>query len=165
MQSGLDYTILAANYFMEVWLSPALGFDYVNAKARIYGEGTNALSWVSFRDVGDIAIQSLDTDASRKQTLTVGGPEALSPRGVVEIFQDVSGRRFEIETVPESALLEQREKATDPLSYSFASLMLTYAAGCVSDVRETLSMLPVRLTSVREYATGVTAEGAARATK
>ena len=34
--SGLDFTIIQASWFMEVWLSPALGFDYANAAARIF---------------------------------------------------------------------------------------------------------------------------------
>ena len=38
-ESGLNYTILQPTYFMDVWLSPALGFDYPNTKATIYGEG------------------------------------------------------------------------------------------------------------------------------
>jgi NADH dehydrogenase len=42
--SGLTYTILWGNFFMEVWLSPALGFDFPNAKATIYGSGRNKLS-------------------------------------------------------------------------------------------------------------------------
>jgi hypothetical protein len=29
---------------MQVWLSVALGFDYQNAKARIYGSGQNKIS-------------------------------------------------------------------------------------------------------------------------
>jgi uncharacterized protein YbjT (DUF2867 family) len=37
--SGLTYTILRPSYFIEVWLSPALGFDVANARARIYGAG------------------------------------------------------------------------------------------------------------------------------
>lgn len=45
---GLNFTIIQASWFMEVWLSPALGFDYVNATSRIYGPGTNPISWVSF---------------------------------------------------------------------------------------------------------------------
>ena len=28
--SGMSYTILQASYFMEVWLTPALGFDAAN---------------------------------------------------------------------------------------------------------------------------------------
>ena len=45
--SGLTYSILQASYFMEVWLSPALGFDFPNARATIYGTGRNAISWIS----------------------------------------------------------------------------------------------------------------------
>ena len=35
--SGLAYTILQASYFMEVWLSPALGFDVAKGAVKIYG--------------------------------------------------------------------------------------------------------------------------------
>ena len=37
-ESGMNYTILQPSFFMEVWLSPALGFDAANATAQIYGE-------------------------------------------------------------------------------------------------------------------------------
>lgn len=37
--SSLNYTILQPTNFMEVWLSPALGFDATNATAQIYGAG------------------------------------------------------------------------------------------------------------------------------
>ena len=53
-ESGLNYTILQPTYFMEVWLSPALGFDYPNAKATIYGEGKNKVSWIAIKDVACI---------------------------------------------------------------------------------------------------------------
>src|SRR5580658_1112000 len=52
--SSLNFTVIQASYFMEVWLSPALGFDYANTAARIYGPGTGPLSWVSFSDVAEI---------------------------------------------------------------------------------------------------------------
>ncbi len=51
-----NYTILQASFFTEVWLSPMLGFDYPNAKARIYGSGESKISWVSFRDVGEFCV-------------------------------------------------------------------------------------------------------------
>jgi len=35
--SGMTYTVLQPTCFMEVWLSPHLGFDMANAQARIYG--------------------------------------------------------------------------------------------------------------------------------
>ena len=46
-ESGMTYTILRPSYFMEVWLSPAVGFDAANAKASIYGDGQNPISWIS----------------------------------------------------------------------------------------------------------------------
>ena len=33
--TDLNFTTIQASWFMEVWLSPALGFDYLNASARI----------------------------------------------------------------------------------------------------------------------------------
>ena len=47
-QSGISYTILQPTCFMEVWLSPALGFDAANAKAQIYGSGREQLVGSSF---------------------------------------------------------------------------------------------------------------------
>src|SRR5688572_24919202 len=41
--SGVTYTILRLTFFMEVWLSPALGFDAANAKVQIYGSGEKTI--------------------------------------------------------------------------------------------------------------------------
>ena len=48
-ESRLNYTILQPTFFMEVWLSPALGFDAGHASAQIYGSGRNQISWISFK--------------------------------------------------------------------------------------------------------------------
>ncbi len=151
-QSGLTYTILQPSCFMEVWLGPALGFDFANAKAQIYGSGQNKLSWISSRDVAKFAAESLDNPAARNAVIELGGPESLSPLEVVRIFERVQGREFEIQHVPDEALLEQKKTATDPLQESFAALMLYYSAGNVIDMRETLQKFPVQLTSVKDYA-------------
>jgi NADH dehydrogenase len=151
-QSGLNYTILQPTCFMEVWLSPALGFDAANAKAQIYGAGQNKISWISLRDVAKFAVQSLDKPSARDSVIELGGPESLSPLEVVKIFEQVQGHAFEIQHVPDEALLEQKKTATDPLAESFAGLMLYYSAGSVIDMRETLQKFPVQLTSVKDYA-------------
>lgn len=151
-QSHLRYTILQPTCFMEVWLGPALGFDAANAKAQIYGSGQNTISWISYRDVAKFATESLDNPAARNAVIELGGPESLSPLEVVRIFEQVQGRAFEIQHVPDEALLEQKKAAGDPLEESFAGLMLYYSAGNVIDMRETLQKFPVQLTSVKDYA-------------
>jgi uncharacterized protein YbjT (DUF2867 family) len=152
MNSGLSYTILRPSYFMEVWLSPAVGFDYPNAKAQIYGSGENPLSLISFQDVAQFAVASLDNPAARNATIEIGGTEALSQLQVVQIFGELAGQPFEIQHVPESALAEQQKTATDPMQQSFAGLMQWYARGDAVDMEETLKAFPMHLASVRNYA-------------
>jgi NADH dehydrogenase len=150
--SGISYVILQPTFFMEVWLSPALGFDATNAQARIYGSGENKISWISYKDVAQFAVASLDRPDARNTVLDLGGPEALSPLEVVRLFEELKGQKFEVQFVPEATLKEQKESATDPLMESFAGLMLYYAQGNVVDMRETLRKFPIPLTSVGDYA-------------
>jgi len=151
-ECGLSYTVLRPSYFMEAWLGPVVGFDYSNAKARIYGAGQNPISWISLQDVAQFAIESLDNPAAQNVTLELGGPEALSPLQVVQVFEEVGGRAFDVEYVPVEALAEQQKAATDPIEQSFAGLMRCYAQGDSIDMQETLKAFPVQLTSVKAYA-------------
>ena len=66
-------------------------------------------------------------------------------------------RTFEVQYVPEEALAEQQQTATDPAQQSFAGLMQWYAKGDTTDMHETLKTFPVQLTSVRDYAQSVLA--------
>jgi uncharacterized protein YbjT (DUF2867 family) len=61
--SGLEYTILWPTFFSEVWLSPALGFDAANAKARVFGLGQNRLRWISYLDVAAFVAACVDNPA------------------------------------------------------------------------------------------------------
>ena len=151
-ESGLNYTILQPTYFMEVWLSPALGFDYPNAKASIFGEGKNKVSWIAIKDVASFAVDSLDNPAAKNRTIELGGPEALSPLEVVNIFETTKGKKFELQFVPEEALKAQRDGAQDPLSESFSTLTLGVVNGSEIDMKSILDDFPIRLTSVIDYA-------------
>lgn len=151
-QSGLDYTILQPTCFMEVWLGPAVGFDYPNAKASIYGEGKNGLSWIAIKDVASFAIASLENSMAKNKIIELGGPEALSPLEVVKIFEENSGKKFELQFVPEQALRAQKDNAQDPLQESFTALMLGVAHGGEIDMTGTLDAFPMQLISVSEYA-------------
>jgi NADH dehydrogenase len=150
--SGMTYTILRPTFFMEFWLSPTLGFDFANARATIYGTGRDAISWISLGDVAEFAVRTLNDPAGADATLELGGPEALSPMDVVRIFEEVGGKQFELQHVPEDALQAQQQSATDSLSRAFAALMLAYARGDSIAMDAMLQRYPVRLKSVREYA-------------
>jgi len=154
-ESGIPWTVIEASIFMEVWLGPHLGFDAKNARARVFGSGDRKISYVSYKNVAAIAIAAAESEDARNRSIEVGGPEALSPNEVIRIFEESSGRKFEVERVPESALKEMKSKATNPVEETFAGLMLFCAGGDEIDMRETLRRYPVRMTTVREYAEGV----------
>ena len=149
---GLAYTILQPTFFMEVWLSPAVGFDYANRKATIYGSGESPISWISFLDVARFAVACLDNPAARNATLELGGPEALNPLQVVKVFEEAGGKPFEVQRVPVEALQGQLAAATDPMQTSFTGLMIGVANGRSIDMRATLQSFPLKLKTVREYA-------------
>lgn len=153
--SGLVHTILRPSYFMEAWLSPAVGFDPANAKAAIYGTGQNPISWISLQDVAQFAVASLDHSAARNATLELGGPEAIPPIEVVKCFEQTSGRAFEVQFVPEEALEAQQAAATDPMQQSFSALMRGYALGNPMDMTATLRTFGLQLTKVEEFAKSV----------
>jgi uncharacterized protein YbjT (DUF2867 family) len=149
--SGMTPTILRPSYFMEMWLSPALGFDFAAAKATVYGSGGNRISWISLHDVAEVAARALN-DPAADATIELGGPEALSPLEVIRVFEEISGKTFEVRRVPEDALAAQRASATNSLEQAFAALMLAYANGDPIPMDETISRYQLRLTSVRDYA-------------
>lgn len=151
-ESSLNYTVLQPTYFMEVWLSPLLGFDYPNSKATIYGEGNNRISWIAIKDVAAFAVAALENPIAENKIIELGGPEALSPLETVNIFEKAKGTKFTLQFVPKEALEAQRNAAQDPLSESFATLMLGVANGSEIDMKNTLTDFPIQLTSVFDYA-------------
>lgn len=150
--SGMTYSIIKPSFFMEAWLSPGIGFDFPNAKATIYGEGKNKISWIAITDVAAFTVAAIDNPAAKNKAIEIGGPEALSPLEVVALFEKTGGRKFELQHVPVEALHGQKNAATDDMSKSFASLMLLYANGQEINMKEMLKTFPVKMNSVGDYA-------------
>ena len=150
--SGVTSTILRPSYFMEMWLSPALGFDFAAAKATLYGSGENRISWISLLDVAEVAARTANDPSAADATIELGGPEALSPLEVIRVFEEVGGKAFQVHSVPVDALAAQQASATNSLERAFAALMLAYAKGDDIPMDETVRRYQLALTSVRDYA-------------
>ncbi len=151
-KSGMNYVSLQANYFMEVWLSPALGFDFANRSARIYGDGNSPTSLVSYKDVAKAAVACLDHPTVKNRLIPLGGPAPLTQREVVRIFEKVAGADFAIEQIPQAGLEQQFAGAEDPMGKSFASLMLALSRGLPMVMEAIAGELGITLGSVEAYA-------------
>lgn len=155
--SGLAFTILRPTFYMEVWLTPTSGFDYVNHRATVYGTGHNRISWLSFHDVARFALACIDNADARNTTFELGGPEALTPLDVVGIFEQATGGSFELDFVSEQTLAHEQTSGENSWLRSVAGLRRCYADGDVVDMRQMRERFPVPMTSVRDYATRVLA--------
>jgi len=153
VSSGLDYTILRPSAFMELWLSPMLGFDVANARAQVIGEGTAPLSYISFTDVARFVVAAIDNPAALNLTIDIGGPDAVAPLEVVTIFERLTGKNFAINHIPIEGLQAQHLAAANPLEKTFAALMLEVGKGDVVRMQEPLQRFPgITLRSVEDFA-------------
>jgi len=126
-EGSMPWTVLQPSHFLEIWFSPALGFDAAHGKARVLGTGSRPMHWVSYTDVARVAVAVLEA-GPQQRALTFGGPAALSQRDVIALCERAAGRPFELEEVPEAALRAQYA-SVDALEQSFAGLMLCCSTG------------------------------------
>lgn len=147
----LSYTIVQPTHFFEIWLSPALGFDPAHGSARVFGGGLAPYSWVSFYDVARFAVKASDGGKMAGLVLPLAGPDTLSQREVIAMFEEQGAGPIAVEDVPGAVLEEQLKTATDPLHEAYAALMLAVVQGVRIDARPQLELLPGQLRTVRQY--------------
>jgi uncharacterized protein YbjT (DUF2867 family) len=153
-QSGMIYTILRPSYFMEVWLSPAVGFDSSAHKAQIYGTGDQPISWISFKDVAKFIVEAVTNPAACDSIIELGGLEALTPHQVIMLFEEKIGAKFEVSHVPVEALQGQQSTVEDPMQKSFTGLMINYAFGDPIPMDQTLLTYPLRMITLKQFIAG-----------
>ena len=152
LAAKMRFTILRPSYFMEMWLSPALGFDPASGRARIYGSGEAKVSYISLHDVVAFALAVAADPSHPSAFLEMGGPEPISQLDAVATFERLFGKKCELEKVPLGAL-EDQHRSPDPLQKTFAALMIGYAKGdVVHGSVETARTYGVTLRSVSDYA-------------
>jgi uncharacterized protein YbjT (DUF2867 family) len=137
---------------MEAWLSAMVGFDALSGKVNLCGSGTNPVAFISLKDVAKFVVECLTSPNAKNAILELGGPENVKPLDVVKTFEEVLGKKIEIQNIPEEVLQGQLAGATEPMQKSFAGLMCCMANGDFIDMKEVLKKFPVKLTSVKEFA-------------
>jgi NADH dehydrogenase len=150
--AGMAYTILRPSYFLEMWLGPALGWDFAAGTARVLGSGEQRVNWISARDVVAAIVACVDNPQAHGQTIELGGPEALSPLEVVRLARSITGTEITVERVPAEELERQAHEAAGTDAAIFPSLMLVQTRG------DEIAAAPEWLrpqTTVEDYLRGV----------
>lgn len=95
-ESSMEWTILAPNLFMESWAMGVVGGPIAHGQpVTLVGSADRKHSFISAGDVAKFAVAVVDGEAARNEYLPLGGPEPLSWRDVVSVFERVLGRDVE----------------------------------------------------------------------
>ena len=144
--SGMGYTILAPNAYMEVWPALVVGMPAVQGQpVTLIGEGRRRHSFISNRDVAAFALAAVDNPEARNQYLAIGGPEPLTWRDVVATYERVLERPISVEFV---AAGEPVPGLPDPMPTLLTS-METYDSAIEMD--EISRTFDVQLTTLETF--------------
>jgi uncharacterized protein YbjT (DUF2867 family) len=98
--SGLPYTILAPNGYMEVWVGLVVGMPAMMGQpVTIVGGGRRKHAFISVGDVAAFILAAIGNPAAINQKLLLGGPHPFSFRDAVAIYERVLGHRIQVSSV------------------------------------------------------------------
>lgn len=98
-RSPMRRVVVRPDAFQDIHLAPMGRFDVRAGKASVFGHGDTKRRWVATEDVAAlVAAVTLETDPP--DTVTIGGPEAISRNEAVAIAERVTGRQFKVQRMP-----------------------------------------------------------------
>src|SRR5688572_21457486 len=98
--SGMTWTVLQPNAFMDVWFGMLIEMPLFSGQpVTLVGESRRRHAFVAEQDVAAFAIAAVDHPAARNATLVIGGPEALTLREAVQAYEDAGAPRRPIRSV------------------------------------------------------------------
>lgn len=96
--SGLGYTHLRPNFFMQVFAAPPLLGQVMGRVLRLPAADAR-LSYVDTRDIADVAVAALTDSAHVGKAYTLTGPESLDHHAVARHLSTAAGWRITYEPV------------------------------------------------------------------
>jgi uncharacterized protein YbjT (DUF2867 family) len=101
--SRLREVIVRPDLFQEIWLSPLAQFDWAAGKVVIFGKGETPTRYVATDDVAE-AVARLTLAADPPKLVELGGPDPLTRKQAVEVFDRALGEPIRRRHVPRSAV-------------------------------------------------------------
>ena len=155
-ESGLAHTIVAANCFMDIMFAVVVGDRLMAGQpVTLVGEGRRRHSFVAARDVAAFAVAAVNHPAAVNRRIAIGGPEALSWRDVVGVYERALGRTATVQWIAPGELLPDL-----PPVPGLAPLVSGLMAGLEAfdspvDMTDTASTFGVTSTSVADFVASV----------
>jgi len=105
-ESGLTYTILMPNLYMEIWFPNIVGRAAAAGRpVTLIGEGRRKHSMISATDVAAFAVAAAGNQLAYNRVLVLGGPHPVTWHDVIAAHERVQGRRIEVRYLPPGGML------------------------------------------------------------
>jgi uncharacterized protein YbjT (DUF2867 family) len=101
--SSLREVLVRPDQFQEIWLSSLAQFDWPKRKVVIFGRGETPTRYVATDDVAE-AVVRLALAGDPPRVVEFGGPDALTRKQAVEVFERALGESIARRHVPRAAL-------------------------------------------------------------
>ncbi len=146
-ESGLAWTILAPNAFMDVWVGAVVAGPALSGRDIVLvGSGLHRHAFVLSQDVAAFARATIGRPEARSRYLPVGGPAAITYGDAIEAFEQALGHELPYRSVAPG----QEVPGLDPMMAGLLAFQDTYDSDF--DTRELADEFGVHLTSVAEWA-------------
>ena len=144
--SGMPYTILAPNAFMDFWIAAYVGLPASQGKAvTIVGDGRRKHSFIAAADVAQFASASVDNRDAMNCKLLLGGPQAITLLDALAAYEQALGKTIPVRHVrpgePVPGLPE--------VAWGLAASLDAYDSPI--DMADTARKFGIRLTSAQEF--------------
>ncbi len=149
-ESGLSWTILQPDLFMDVWFPFIIAPSLHGGAVTLVGEGRQRHSMVAMQDVVGYAVAAIERKEAVNRVLVIGG-EPVTWRDVVDAFSGVLGRKIPIQTVPPG---EPVPGLPDFVAELLTSLELYESPLDMSELSQTFA---VKTTSLQDFVRGFVA--------
>lgn len=127
--SGLDYTIIRPNWFMQNFHT--FWINGIRNDGKIYFPGGDAkASFIDARDISAVAAKLVSGGGFSKEALNLTGPKAISHSDVATILSAASGRTIEYVDITPDEFQKGLLAAGLPADYA---AFLVYIAGALKE--------------------------------
>ncbi|MBK8725419.1 MAG: SDR family oxidoreductase [Holophagaceae bacterium] len=121
--SGLAWTILRPNFFMQNWV--AFFAPGIKAGQPVYANtGEGRLAWIDARDIADVAATALTEPGHEGFVYELTGPESFSYAEVAARLADLLGRPVRHVAVPDAAAYQAIRGHGQDAWYAFGLVAL-----------------------------------------
>jgi uncharacterized protein YbjT (DUF2867 family) len=154
--SGIPYSIIRPSAFMEVHAFELIGKAVVTGKpVMLFGPGDNPKNFIAAKDVAELVVRTLGNVRLRGETIEIGGPDNLTSRQVVAVFERVAGKTARVVHFP-LPVLRAVSRLARPFHPGVSRILQAAIEGETTDQTfdpaPLLARIPLALTRLEDWA-------------